>query len=190
MVDEKIHEKIVGGLDRTLREVRDDPHHPLRDRFDVALAEFIRKLHDSPEVRARAEQIKLEVLDADAVRRFSTAIWDDAKAALFRYAERPDAFAPTAIEKGLMTLGETALGDPALLAKIDASICDVALHLVDRYQNEVAQLIATTVASWDPDVTSQRIELAIGKDLQFIRINGTIVGGLAGLLIYFVARMF
>lgn len=188
MVDDRIHRKIVTGLDHTLTAVRDDPDHPLRRRFDDALANFVRKLNESPEVRARAERIKLEILDKDAVRRFSASIWDDAKAALFRYADAPNAFAPTAIERGLVSLGEAVSRDEALLARIDALIADVALHLVDRYQGEVAQLIAQTVTSWDPEVTSDRVELAIGKDLQFIRINGTIVGGLAGLLIYALAR--
>jgi uncharacterized membrane-anchored protein YjiN (DUF445 family) len=188
MVDDRIHRKIVTGLDHTLTAVRDDPDHPLRRRFDDALANFVRKLNESPEVRARAEKIKLEILDREAVRRFSSSIWDDAKAALFRYADAPNAFAPTAIERGLVSLGEAVSRDEALLARIDALIADVALHLVDRYQGEVAQLIAQTVTSWDPEVTSDRVELAIGKDLQFIRINGTIVGGLAGLLIYVLAR--
>lgn len=188
MVDDRIHRKIVTGLDHTLTAVRDDPDHPLRRRFDDALANFVRKLNESPEVRARAERIKLEILDREAVRHFSSSIWEDAKAALFRYADAPNAFAPTAIERGLVSLGEAVARDEALLARIDALVADVALHLVDRYQSEVAQLIAQTVTSWDPEVTSERVELAIGKDLQFIRINGTIVGGLAGLLIYVIAR--
>ncbi|HEY8795930.1 MAG TPA: DUF445 domain-containing protein [Gemmatimonadaceae bacterium] len=188
MVDDQIHRKIVTGLDNTLADVRDDPDHPLRRRFDVALANFVRKLNESPEVRARAERIKLEILDAAAVRRFSSSIWEDAKAALFRYADAPNAFAPSAIERGLVSLGEAVSRDEALLARIDALIAEVAGHLVDRYQGEVAELIAQTVTSWDPEVTSDRVELAIGKDLQFIRINGTIVGGLAGLAIYVFAR--
>jgi len=189
MVDEKIHQKIVTGLDRTLAEIRDDPHHPLRIRFDEALHRFIDRLHHSPEVQARAEVIKLEILDADAVRRFSAAVWQQAKDALIRYAENPDVFSPTAIERGLVTLGEAAVADPRMLERADAAIADVAVSVVDRYQGEVGQLIAQTVAGWDPAVTSQRIELAIGKDLQFIRINGTLVGGLVGLLIYLVTKV-
>jgi uncharacterized membrane-anchored protein YjiN (DUF445 family) len=75
------------------------------------------------------------------------------------------------------------------MQKMDDFVLDVAMFLVDRYQSEVADLIAHTVASWDPDVTSRRVELAIGRDLQFIRINGTIVGGLVGMLIYFVSKL-
>ena len=190
MVDDRIHRKIVTGLDNTLADVRDDPNHPLRRRFDDALANFVRKLKESPEVRAKAERMKLEILDAEAVRNFSTSMWEDAKAALFRYAEAPDAFKPSAIERGLVSLGEALSRDAALLARVDMLIADIAGHLVDRYQGEVAELIAQTVTSWDPEVTSDRVELAIGKDLQFIRINGTIVGGLAGLAIYTLARFF
>jgi uncharacterized membrane-anchored protein YjiN (DUF445 family) len=188
VVDNKIHEKLVAGVDRTLREVRDNPWHPLRARFDDALSAFVDKLHHSAEVQERAERLKGEILDAGAIRRFSTAVWDDAKAAMVKWAENPDTYGPGAMERGLTSLGQTMLNDPALLAKVDAWINDVAAYLVDRYQGEVQQLIATTVAAWDPEVTSQRIELAVGKDLQYIRINGTLVGGLAGMLIYLVSR--
>ena len=189
-VDEKIHQKIVGGVDRTLQEVRADPTHPLRHRFDDALASFIARLNGSAELQARAEELKLEFLDDAAVRRFSTAVWDEAKAALFRYAERPEAFQPSAIERGLIAFGEAARKDPVLVAKLDGYIADLALGIVERFQGEVSALIAQTVASWDPVETSTRIELSIGKDLQYIRINGTLVGGLAGLLIYYIAKLF
>jgi uncharacterized membrane-anchored protein YjiN (DUF445 family) len=189
LVEDKMHEKIVSGVDRTLREVRDDPHHQLRQRFDEALTHFVARLHTDPEVQERAERIKDELLDADAIRRFSAALWDDTKAALLRYAENPDSYGPGAMERGLTSLGQTMLHDPELLAKADAWITTIALYLVDRYHTEVEHLIATTVAAWDPDVTSQRIELAVGKDLQYIRINGTLVGGLAGLAIYLASRL-
>ncbi len=190
VVDEKIHQKLVTGVDRTLQEVRGDPQHPLRRRFDLALDEFIDKLNRSPDVQARAEALKLELLDDAAVRRFSVAVWEEAKGALFRYAERPEAFSPSAIERGLVAFGETARADPVLLAKLNGYVADLALTIVERFQGEVAALIAQTVAGWDPDATSQRIELAIGKDLQFIRINGTIVGGLVGLALYYIAKFF
>jgi uncharacterized membrane-anchored protein YjiN (DUF445 family) len=189
-VDRRILKKLVTGVERTLQEVRADPEHPLRKRFDNALDEFIAKLSGSPELQERAETLKLELLDAAAVRRFSTAIWEEAKSALFHYAERPQAFAPGAIERGLVAFGETARKDPVLLAKLNGYVAMIALNMVEHYQGEVSALIAQTVAGWDPDATSQRIELTIGKDLQFIRINGTIVGGLAGLAIYFIAKLF
>jgi uncharacterized membrane-anchored protein YjiN (DUF445 family) len=190
VVDDKIYRKIVSSIERTLEEVRDDAGHPLRERFDVVLHDFIEKLNSSPDVIARAEAIKDEFLDAAAVRRFSASLWDDTKAALARYADHPSPTAPGTIERALNSFGEAVLADPVLLAKLDRWITDVALYVVERYQDEVGQLIAQTVAAWDPQVTSRRIELAIGRDLQFIRINGTLVGGLAGLLIYYLSKLF
>jgi uncharacterized membrane-anchored protein YjiN (DUF445 family) len=76
------------------------------------------------------------------------------------------------------------------MAKVDKWVVDVASQLVDRYRDEIGELITDTVAKWDPQATSQRIELAVGRDLQFIRINGTLVGGLAGLIIYTLSRLF
>ena len=190
MVDDRIHTKIVGGIERTLREVRDDPEHALRQRFDAMVEEFVDKLQHSPEVQARAEELKREMLNAEVIRRFSGSLWRDAKESLARYAERDDSFSPGTIEKGLTRLGEAILADPELLAKVDDAVVDIALWVVDRYQDEVSALISQTVESWDPEATSRRIELAVGRDLQFVRINGTLVGGLAGLALYTLTRVF
>ena len=189
-VDDKIHEKIVGGIERTLREVRDDPEHQLRKRFDGMVEEFVEKLQHAPDVQARAEELKREMLNAEVIRRFSGSLWRDAKESLTRYAERDDSFSPGTIEKALTRLGEAVLADPELLAKVDDAVVDVALWVVDRYQDEVSALISQTVESWDAEATSRRIELAVGRDLQFVRINGTLVGGLAGLALYALTKVF
>jgi uncharacterized membrane-anchored protein YjiN (DUF445 family) len=188
-IDEKIYRKIVSAIERTLIEVRDDAMHPLRERFDIAIDDFIEKLNNSPAVAARIESIKEELLLSDTARRFSSGLWSRAKTALVRYAEAPEEVAPGAIERAINAFGEAVLKDPELLQKVDDFVVDVAMFLVDRYQSEVAELIAHTVASWDPDVTSRRVELAIGRDLQFIRINGTLVGGLAGMAIYLISKL-
>lgn len=190
-IDEKIYQKIVTGIERTLIEVRDDRNHPLRERFDAALRTFIDNLQYSPATLERAEELKRDLLDADAVRRFSASLWTDAKAALIRFAERAEVEHREGgtIERALTAFGEAALADPALMRKVDDFITDVAAFLVERYQQEIADLITTTVQNWDAEMTTHRIELAIGRDLQFIRINGTIVGALAGLLIYLVSKL-
>ncbi|GAC1684585.1 MAG: DUF445 domain-containing protein [Gemmatimonadaceae bacterium] len=189
VVDDKIHAKVVGAIETTLREVERDPEHPLRLRFDAALRDFIERLQTSPEVIARAEEIKGQVLDAEVVRRFTSSLWTDVKAAIARYGERTEDASPGTLERALTTFGEAVLADPGLVARLDGWIVDAALQTVERYRGEVEQLIAHTVATWDPDATSRRIELAIGRDLQFIRINGTLVGGLAGLAIYVLSRV-
>jgi uncharacterized membrane-anchored protein YjiN (DUF445 family) len=189
--EERLHDKIVTGVERTLSAVAADPAHPLRARYDDAVRRFVESLRSSPETIARAEQLKLELLDHPRVAEFSAGIWSDAKAALVRYAERvsdPSSGEDDAIEAWLARAGRTVLADPELTAKVDAWVSDAVGATVDGARQEVAALIAQTVAAWDPNATSERIELAIGRDLQFIRINGTIVGGLVGLLLYAVTQ--
>jgi len=188
-IDDKIYRKIVSAIERTLVEVRDDPQHPLRERFDVTIHDFIEKLNSSPAVATRIESLKEELLLNEAARRFSSGLWHQAKDALVRYAEAPEGIAPGTIERALNTFGEAALHDPELLQKVDDFVVDIAMFLTERYQTEVADLIAHTVSSWDPELTSRRVELAIGRDLQFIRINGTLVGGLAGTAIYLISKL-
>ena len=107
---------------------------------------------------------------------------------IIEYAASAEAHPPGFIERGLNAFGEAILADPGLLAKVDRWITEAVLFVVERYQSEVGALISQTVQGWDPNATSRRIELAIGRDLQFIRINGTIVGGLAGALIYLISK--
>ena len=188
-VDEKIFKRVLGAIQRLLSELSADKSHPLRGRFDDALHRFIDRLNTSPEFAERVDAWKEEFLDNEAARRFSLSMWEEAKDALARYAENPGPATPNAIEAALVTFGQKAIEDPELMAKIDNFAVDIAVYLVARYQDEVADLISSTVASWDPELTSRRVELAIGRDLQFIRINGTIVGGLAGLLIYLLSKL-
>ena len=189
-MDEKIYQKIVGSIERTLKEIRDDREHPMRERFDQALRRFVNDLQHSPETAARAEELKEDLLDAEAVRRFSASLWVDAKQALIRFAENAEATSREGgtIERTLSAFGEAVLADPELMRKVDTFVIDVSASLVERYQRDIADLITHTVQNWDADVTTRRIELAIGRDLQYIRINGTLVGALAGLLIYTISR--
>jgi uncharacterized membrane-anchored protein YjiN (DUF445 family) len=189
-MDDKIFKRVLGAIQRLLGELSADRYHPLRERFDVSLTSFIERLNTSPEFAAKVDAWKEEFLDNEAARKFSASLWQDGKAALAKFAANPESDAPNVIESALTSFGQKALEDPELLAKLDEFAVDVAVFLVARYQDEVAELIATTVAAWDPELTSRRVELAIGRDLQFIRINGTIVGGLAGMLIYLISSLF
>ncbi len=188
VLDDQILKKVMRGMERTLNDVEGDVNHPLRARFDAALKKFIEDLQSSPEVMQRAEQLKDEILSADAIRHFSSSIWTDAKAALVRRAERAEETDIDTISTGLSNLGRAILDDAVLMERVDGWLRLGVLGLVERYQSEVSELISHTVRGWDPSATSRRIELAIGRDLQFIRINGTIVGGLVGLILYAITR--
>ena len=189
-VDDKIFRKIMVGIERTLSAVQGDPRHPLRARFDQALRAFIDNLQNSPDTGERAEAIKRDFLEAEAVRRFSASLWSDAKDALVRFADQPDEVAREggAVERAVTSFGEAIANDPELVRQLDSAVTDVAAFLVTRYQNDVAEFIIHTVENWDAEVTARRVELAIGRDLQYIRINGTLVGALAGLAIYTLSR--
>jgi uncharacterized membrane-anchored protein YjiN (DUF445 family) len=188
-VDEKIYRKVLGSIERTLAEIEQDPEHPIRARFDRSVREFMTRLDSSPEMAAKIERWKEELLATETVRRFSASIWSDSKAAIVRYADNPNSIHEgSAVERGITAFALHLKDDPELLDRLNEAIVDVAVIVVERYQDEVGDFIATTVAAWDPDVTATRVELAIGRDLQFIRINGTLVGGLAGLVLYFVSR--
>ena len=190
-VDDKIYRKVLGSIERTLAEIENDPEHPLRKRFDRSVRDFMERLDSSPEMHAKIEHWKEELLATETVKRFSASLWSDSKAAIVRYAERSESMREgSAVERGITTFATHVRNDPELLEKLNEAIVDVAIYVVERYQDDVGEFIALTVASWDPEHTSKRVELAIGRDLQFIRINGTLVGGLAGLVLYFVSRLF
>lgn len=189
IVDDRIHDKVVTAIENLLHAVSSDPTHPLRARFDSAVDRFVERLKTSPEIIAKGEELKEELLAHPSVRQFSAAVWTDAKEAIVRYSERQTDDEVRPVERGVVSLGETMLEDPELLAKIDGWILDATLYVVEQYRTEVGQFIADTVRAWDPEDTSRKIELAVGRDLQFIRINGTIMGALVGLLLYVVGRV-
>ena len=186
-VESRLGDKIVSGVEKTLVAVAADPQHPLRHRYDEAVDRFVLSLRENPDVIARAEQIKLEMLAHPAVTEFSRTVWDDVKSRLANYADRlaDDVESePDQVERWLTGLGQKVLTDPELAAKLNGWLVELVTYAVEQAREEVAKLIATTVAAWDANATSRKFELQIGRDLQFIRINGTIVGGLVGVLLY------
>ncbi len=190
-VEIKLGDRVVSGVEKTLVAVAADPAHPLRHRYDEAVEKFVVSLRENPEVIAKAEQIKLDLLAHPSVTEFSREIWGDVKARLAAYADRmADTVEsePDQVERWLTNLGEKVLTDPELAAKVNGWIVELLTTAVEQAREEVAKLIATTVAAWDATATSRKIELQIGRDLQFIRINGTLVGGMVGVLLYIVSK--
>ena len=183
VVDDKLYQKIVSGIERTLAEVATDDAHPLRAQFDKALRDFVDKLHSSPETIARAEAMKERLLEHPAVAELSDSLLGAARGVITRYAG-PDAPTPEPLERALGAIAERALGNEALLRDVDQAVERLVVGVVDQYRPEVAALIARTVEGWDATAASAKIEVQIGRDLQFIRINGTLVGGLVGLALY------
>jgi uncharacterized membrane-anchored protein YjiN (DUF445 family) len=190
-VENRLGDKIVTGVEKTLIAVAADPDHPLRHRYDEAVDRFVVSLRENPDVIARAEQIKLDLLAHPGVNEFSRGVWGDVKERLANYAERladDVEEEPDQVERWLTGLGQKVLADPELAAKVNGWVVELVTYAVEQAREEVAKLIASTVAAWDADATSRKIELQIGRDLQFIRINGTIVGGLVGVILHVISR--
>jgi uncharacterized membrane-anchored protein YjiN (DUF445 family) len=188
-VDERLHAKVVEGIQRTLLEVSTDPSHPMRRQFDELLTDWIVRLQESPEAIARADAVKQQIFDHPTSRGLSASLWEEVKQMLDRQAGPESGEAPGALDRGLIALADGALGDEVLLGKLDRWIVEAALRVVEQHRHEVGGLIEHTVGNWDPRETSQRLELAVGRDLQFVRINGTLVGGLVGLILYAASRL-
>ena len=189
IIDDKIYQRIVTAIERLLRDIGADPDHPLRATLDTTLRDFIDGLQHSHDVISRAEALKEKWLRDPAFQELSTRLWETTRAAILRYAtQAEEGKPPGALEHGIAAFGASLVANPALLSEIDEGVVGLVAAALDQYRNEAADLIAQTVAGWDPEAAAQRLELAIGRDLQFIRINGTLVGGLVGLLIYTVSR--
>jgi uncharacterized membrane-anchored protein YjiN (DUF445 family) len=189
-IDERIFEKIFNGVKGLLGDMLADPRHEVRVHFDERVRALVEDLKTSPALQAKGEELKEELLSHPAMREWTASLWADMKASLVRQSADPGSRLRQRIERALAQLARALHDDPALAAKVDRWVERVALYVVEQYRHEIAELIAGTVRKWDAAETSERIELQIGRDLQYIRINGTIVGGLVGLAIYSAGQVF
>jgi uncharacterized membrane-anchored protein YjiN (DUF445 family) len=189
VVDDKIYQKIIVAVERLLHDMVNDPHHPLRASFDKAIRDFIDRLQHSPDVIARAEALKEEWLMGASTDDMARKLWEGIRQSVVSYSQGDGGTTPNPLDSGLSEFGTALLSNPTLLAELDEMLIDLTANVVEKYRFEIGDLIAKTVASWDPEATSRRFELAVGRDLQFVRINGTLVGGLVGLAIYTITHL-
>jgi uncharacterized membrane-anchored protein YjiN (DUF445 family) len=185
LVGDRIHLELV----RFLAAIRDDPEHEVRITIDRLLVQFADDLRDSPETRQRVERAKVEMYNHPDVQRSVSRIWETAQRVVLEAADDPDSELRVRAAGALAQLGKTLATDPDMQAKLDRWVTDVVAGLVADYKVELTSVIKDTVERWDGRETATRIELAVGRDLQFIRINGTVVGALAGLIIHALSTM-
>ncbi|QHC02424.1 DUF445 family protein [Epidermidibacterium keratini] len=188
-VDERIFNKIYSGVQSFIAEVAADENHEMRRQFDARVREYAEQLRTDPEAAAKIAAIKDDVLGHPAVREWSQSAWANIKRSLITMANDPDSDLRLQLESSILKLGTTLSNDPSLQAKVDGWVERGVLYVVDEYKDHIADLISGTVARWDTAETSKRIELQVGRDLQFIRINGTVIGALAGLVIYTISQI-
>jgi uncharacterized membrane-anchored protein YjiN (DUF445 family) len=188
-VDGMIADKVYSEVQGFAWAVKTDPEHPLRLAIDTFLVEFAGDLQHDPDTIDRAERIKHQIVNHPDVQHFIGQAWSTVKRLILDAAEDPSSALRTRVRDGLVGFGVRLSTDAELRGKIDGWIGDAAGYLVRHYRGEITTLITDTVARWDANETARKVELQVGRDLQFIRINGTVVGALAGLVIYTVGQL-
>jgi len=183
-VDETAYNEAV----RFVRAVQTDPHHPARDAIDGYLARLAGNLQHDPVTRERLESAKAAVFDSPRVGALAAEAWNTAKAGLLTALADPESGLRRRATAALADIGERLASDAGLQRRVDGWATEAAVFLVDRYRHDIASIITDTVERWDPAETTEKIELMVGRDLQYIRLNGTVVGAIAGALIFTVAH--
>ncbi|WP_164234449.1 DUF445 domain-containing protein [Microbacterium hydrocarbonoxydans] len=173
---------------RFVQAVQADPRHPARLAIDGYLGRLADNLQHDPATRAKLENAKASLFDSPRVGALAAEAWNTAKAGLLTALADPESGLRRRAVQALQEVGERLTTDAALQHRVDTWVSDAAVFLVDRYRHDIASIITDTVERWDPAETTEKIELMVGRDLQYIRLNGTVVGALAGLLIFAVAH--
>ena len=185
LVGDRIHRELMDFTDK----VRRDPNHELRRSATRFLFEFAADLQNDAATIARAETVKEQLMERDEVTRAAETAWKTLKRLVLDGVDDPSSALRSRIADSVQAIGESLRDDAELRDKVDGWIIRGAQHLVTQYGSEATTIITDTIERWDADEASRRIELHVGRDLQFIRINGTVVGALAGLVIYTVAQL-
>lgn len=189
-VDEKMYDKIVAELERLLDNIGADSGHAARRQFDEGIAQFIEAMKSDPKLIERGQAFKREVLEHPSMQHYISELWNEISGFVVRGASDPESPMRRRIEAGVVDFGKALERNAAMREQINRWLSDATLYIVRTYSQEISDVISDTVKSWDARATSHRVELQVGRDLQFIRINGTLVGGLVGLLLYTSVNVF
>ncbi|TDN92277.1 DUF445 domain-containing protein [Microbacterium sp. BK668] len=184
LIDDTVYNEAV----KFAAAVRADPQHPARKAIDGYLDRLADNLQHDPATIGRLEDAKLTLFDSPRVRELAAEAWNTAKAGLLSSLADPESGLRRRAATAIAEVGERLATEPPLQHRVDTWVTDAAVFLVDRYRHDIASIITDTVERWDPAETTEKIELMVGRDLQYIRLNGTIVGALAGLVIFSIAH--
>lgn len=187
-VDGLVGDKVYVEMAKFVRAVQADPDHEVRRSIDKYLKDLAQDLQYDPAVIAKAEEIKNGLLDDPRVHDVAVRTWKTVKTALLEAVSDPDSELTHRFKAAVRDFGHRLTTDEELAGKINRWISDGAGYLVRTYRSDIAGIISETVGRWDAEETSRKIELQVGRDLQYIRINGTVVGSLAGLAIFAIAH--
>lgn len=185
-LDKTISSNVLDGLYKLLAEVLVDPEHPLRGKIEEGLKELANDLRHDPETRERVEEMKRELMENPAVAEWWMGVWERIRQSLIRRARDPESELGSDMRAALADLGDALKQDERLQMQINRFARRTVAGIATRYGSEIVTLVSETVKRWDATTITGRVESAVGRDLQFIRVNGTIVGGLVGMTLHFI----
>jgi uncharacterized membrane-anchored protein YjiN (DUF445 family) len=187
-LEDRFFDRLIDGARMLLASVAADPDHELRAELDARLRTLADRLQYEKELAERAEALVGDALASPDVRGWTRSLWSDLKTSLRQQVEDPasSSLRPR-IAEAVVAIGGRLADDPALQARLSGAAESAVRYVATNHRSEISALISATIARWDAQETSDKLELLLGRDLQFIRINGTVVGGLAGLAIHAVA---
>ncbi len=188
-LDGIVADRVYNEVLAFVQAVKTDPQHQLRGALDRFLTEFAVDLQHDPATIERVEAIKDEIVGNAEVRSLAASAWTSIKDSLLRAAEDPHSPLRRSVTNALISFGRQLTEDGPMASKVDGWVADAAGYLARNHARSITGIIDETITRWDGEATSRKIELQVGRDLQFIRINGTVVGALAGLVIYTVAQL-
>jgi uncharacterized membrane-anchored protein YjiN (DUF445 family) len=188
-LDTKLADAIIDGLRKLTAEMSTDPAHPVRIKVEEALAQLANDLQTRPETRQRVEAIKEQLLDNRSVSLWLDTLWQKGREAVIRAARNPDAVLAGKLGEILKSMGGTLEKDQRIRAAINQFARRAVVGMAASYGGQIVKLVSETVRGWDAQTVTNRLEAAVGRDLQYIRINGTLVGGFVGLVLYVVDKL-
>ncbi len=189
-VDDAIADKITNGLSTYFDEVENDLQNPLRKEISKKLADFSAEIKTSEKLKDDFQEIKNSFFQEEKLQSFSQDIWKTIRKTIEEELSKDDSGIKKYVKKNLDELSFNLQNDEALQYKIDHWVRVTAYKYLLKNTHQFGDLISSTVGNWEGEELSRKLELEVGKDLQFIRINGTLVGGLVGLIIYTIAHFF
>ncbi len=185
-VDDRVSSSLLSGLRRLLWEMGHEPDHPLRRRIADSLRTYAFDLRHFPETQEKVEGFKDDLIANPALGKWLEGLWDSARAAMINALNNPGTAGSGRLGETMRALGARLESDAPLRAAINLHLRRAAVGLVHDYGDEIVRLVSDTIRGWDARTVTEKLETAVGRDLQFIRINGTVIGGLVGLAIHAV----
>ena len=188
-LDAKLADAIIDGLRKLTAEMSTDPAHPVRIKVEEALAQLANDLQTKPETRARVESIKEQLLDNKSVGLWLDSLWQRGREAIIKAARNPDAVMAGKLGEIMKSMGGTLEKDERIRGAINQFARRAVVGMAASYGGSIVKLVSETVRGWDARTVTNRLEAAVGRDLQYIRINGTLVGGMVGLVLHVIDKL-